>query len=44
MRDTAHHQHSNWSVVKVFDNFEYGDGESEDSIQDVLNTFEEYCM
>ena len=30
-------------AVKVFDTFEYGDGESEDSIQDVLNKFEEYC-
>ena len=29
-------------AVKVFDTFEYGDGESEDSIQDVLNKFEEY--
>ena len=27
----------------MFDTFGYGDGESEDSIQDVLNTFEEYC-
>ena len=27
----------------MFDTFEYGDGESEDSIQDVLNKFEEYC-
>ena len=26
-------------AVKVFDTFEYGDGESEDSIQDVLNKF-----
>ena len=30
-------------AVKVFDTFEYGDGESEDSIQDVLNKFKEYC-
>ena len=30
-------------AVKVFDTFEYGGGESEDSIQDVLNTFEKYC-
>ena len=30
-------------AVKVFDTFEYGDGESEDSIHDVLNKFEEYC-
>ena len=30
-------------AVKVFDTFEYGDGESEDSIQDVLNKFEKYC-
>ena len=30
-------------AVKVFDTFEYGDGESGDSIQDVLNKFEEYC-
>ena len=30
-------------AVKVFYTFEYGDGESEYSIQDVLNTFEEYC-
>ena len=29
-------------AVKVFDTFEYWDGESEDSIQDVLNKFEEY--
>ena len=27
----------------MFDTFEYGDGESEDSIHDVLNKFEEYC-
>ena len=30
-------------AVKVFDTFEYGDGETEDSIHDVLNKFEEYC-
>ena len=30
-------------AVKVFDTFEFGDGESEDSIHDVLNKFEEYC-
>ena len=30
-------------AVKVFDTFVYGDGESEDSIEDVLNKFEEYC-
>ena len=30
-------------AVKVFDTFEYGGGESEDSIHDVLNKFEEYC-
>ena len=27
----------------MFDTFEFGDGESEDSIHDVLNKFEEYC-
>ena len=27
-------------AVKVFDTLEYGDGQSEDSIQDVLNKFE----
>ena len=27
-------------AVKVFDTFEYGDGESDDSKQDVLNKFE----
>ena len=30
-------------AVKVFDTFEYVDGESEDSINDVINKFEEYC-
>ena len=30
-------------AVKVFGTFEYGEGESEDSIHDVINKFEEYC-
>ena len=30
-------------AVKVYDTFEYVDGESADSVEDVLTKFEEYC-